>query len=87
MSYTMIPDARRPVKSGTLARFPLERAEPIDSAPREPDMSLMLFCPEQGGWHVGEWWPAEEPGKWVAAISTEIELQPTHWAYVLPAPE
>ena len=61
--------------------------EAIATAPREPQPSLLLFCPEQGGWHVGEWWAVEEPGKWIAAISTDIELEPTHWAYVLPDPE
>jgi len=38
-----------------------------------------LFCPEQGGWHTG----IRFEGRWLAHVSTEIELRPTHW---LPAP-
>ncbi|MBM0206526.1 hypothetical protein JNW90_28620 [Micromonospora sp. STR1s_5] len=61
--------------------------EPIESAPRSPDTSLMLYCPDQGGWQVGEWWSVEEPGKWVATIDGSITLEPTHWAILLAAPE
>jgi hypothetical protein len=39
---------------------------------------LLLCCPEQGGWHTG----VRFEGRWLAQISTEIELRPTHW---LPA--
>jgi hypothetical protein len=34
---------------------------------------------EQGGWHTG----VRFEGQWLAHISTEIVLRPTHW---LPAP-
>ena len=30
--------------------------QPIATARREHEASLLLFCPEQGGWHVGQWW-------------------------------
>jgi hypothetical protein len=43
------------------------------------DLVLLLFCPEQGGWHTG----IRFEGRWLAHISTEIVLGPTHW---LPAP-
>jgi hypothetical protein len=40
------------------------------------DLVLLLFCPEQGGWHTG----VRFEGRWLAHISTEIVLRP------LPAP-
>jgi hypothetical protein len=72
MAYTLAPDARRPIKDPTLARLPPERAEPIDNAPRQPDTSILLFCPEQGGWQVGEWWTVDRP-RWVAVLDAAIE--------------
>ena len=48
-------------------------------APPMDDLVLLLFCPEQGGWHTG----VRFEGRWLAHISTEIVLRPTHW---LPAP-
>ena len=56
-----------------LGPFPIEGAPPIDN------LVLLLFCPEQGGWHTG----VRFEGRWLSHISTEIELRPTHW---LPAP-
>ena len=47
--------------------------------PPMDDLVLLLFCPEQGGWHTG----VRFEGRWLAHISTEIVLRPTHW---LPAP-
>jgi hypothetical protein len=58
------------VRSGP---FSIEGAPPID------DLVLLLFCPEQGGWHTG----VRFEGRWLAHISTEIVLRPTHW---FPAP-
>jgi hypothetical protein len=50
----------------------------------EPNTSYLVFCPEHGGWHVGEWWTAEVPaGRWVLAYDTNIDLVPSH---VLPVP-
>jgi hypothetical protein len=49
-----------------------DEAPAIETAPREPDTSMMLFCPDQGGWHVGEWWNVEEPGRWVASIDVSL---------------
>src|SRR4051794_8980285 len=71
-----------------LENEPLVRAqdragpEPIATAPREHERSLLLFCPEQGGWHVGQWWGVDR-ARWVAVVDDAIELEPTHW---LPAP-
>jgi hypothetical protein len=53
--------------------FPIEGAPPMDG------LVLLLFCPDQGGWHTG----VRFEGRWLAHISTEIVLRPTHW---LPAP-
>ena len=40
---------------------------PISTAPQEDDRPLLLFCPEQGGWHTGVWFR----GKWLAYIDIE----------------
>ena len=60
-----------------------ERSAPqeIATAPRVPDRSLLLFCPEQGGWQAGEW--VEDSG-WRAAHQWPQPLEPTHW---LPMPD
>jgi hypothetical protein len=52
---------------------------PIEGAPRMEDLVLLLFCPEQGGWHTG----VRFAGRWLAHISTKIVLRLTH---SLPAP-
>jgi hypothetical protein len=44
----------------------------------ETNTSYLVFCPEHGGWHVGEWWAIEGPGRWVLAYDTEVELHPSH---------
>jgi hypothetical protein len=56
-----------------LGPFPIEGAPPID------DLVLLLFCPEQGGWHTG----VRFERRWLAHVSTEIELRQSHW---FPAP-
>ena len=67
---------------------PLVRAQqaagpqPISTAPREHEACILLFCPEQGGWHVGQWWGVDR-ARWVAVIDDAIELEPTLW---MPAP-
>lgn len=53
--------------------------QPITTLQPKPDTSYLLFCPEQGGWHTGEWWNVEGAGRWIAVIDTESELYPTHW--------
>ncbi len=50
----------------------------VKSAPSGPRPVPPALLPEQGGWHVGEWWPNDRP-RWVAVIDSEIELEPTHW--------
>ena len=56
---------------------------PIGAAPREAGRILLLFCPEQGGWHTGEWWD----GRWVSSANIEVVLEPTHWSDVPQPPE
>ena len=51
---------------------------PISTAPQQEDHPLLLFCPEQGGWHTGVWFL----GKWLAYIDTSVILAPTYWALV-----
>jgi hypothetical protein len=48
--------------------------EPIESAPRESGRKLLLYCPEQGGWQVGEW----TGERWTLTWTWDF-LTPTHW--------
>ena len=57
-------------------------AHTISSAPKEGEDALLLYCPEQGGWHVGKWLAP----RWVAAINAEHVLNPTHWMHVPASP-
>jgi hypothetical protein len=40
--------------------------------------SYLLFCPDGGGWRVGEWQPLGPDGKWVAVLDIQQELRPSH---------
>ncbi len=56
---------------------------PIETAPKleldhEP-VPILLFCPDEGGWHTGVWFEAS----WRLHADIERVLEPTHW---LPAP-
>jgi hypothetical protein len=51
------------------------KAQPIATAPKEAGLTLLLYCPEQGGWQTGEW-IAE---RWTATWTWDF-LEPTHWA-------
>ena len=48
--------------------------QPIASAPYNPERTLLLYCPEQGGWQTGEWCE----GRWVSTADIAIVLEPTH---------
>ncbi len=54
----------------------------MDTAPRREDMPLMLYCPEQGGWHVGVW----HDGHWTDFASLSVALAPVRWMPLPPAP-
>ena len=41
------------------------RPQPIETAPDQTGLVLLLFCPRQGGWHTGEWFH----GEWTDALT------------------
>lgn len=57
-------------------------AQTVLNAPKESEHALLLYCPEQGSWHVGKWLAP----RWVAAIDVEHVLKPTHWMHVPASP-
>jgi len=72
-----------PTYSGTTQGRPeLATIAPISTAPCEPGHTLLLYCPEQGGWQVGEWLEDD----WHSTTDGMELLQPTHWTEVPPAP-
>lgn len=32
---------------------------PVHEFKPETDRSCLCFCPDHGGWHVGEWWTVD----------------------------
>ena len=68
------------VDDATAKGFPSPAA--IATALREPGRTLLLYCPEQGGWQTGEW----DQGEWTDTLTREKILQPTHWIGVPPIP-
>jgi hypothetical protein len=56
----------------------LPSPQPIKTAPRQEDRRLLLWCPEQGGWHTGEWCD----GRWLDSLTLTEELQPVSWTEV-----
>ena len=56
---------------------------PISAAPTDdPERTLLLFCPEQGGWQTGVFFE----GRWLDFATLTVELEPTHFVDVLPDP-
>jgi hypothetical protein len=55
--------------------------QPIETAPKQPNRKLLLFCPKQDGWQVGEW----AGDRWLSTWRLEF-LDPTHWAETPPEP-
>jgi hypothetical protein len=53
--------------------------QPVETAPRDAGRKLLLYCPEQGGWQVGEW----TGERWALTWTWDL-LTPTHW---IQAPE
>lgn len=56
---------------------------PAISVKPEVDRSYLCYCPDHGGWHVGEWWTIDGPGRWVLAMDAATEL---HVSHVLDVP-
>ncbi|HWE17483.1 MAG TPA: hypothetical protein VG758_09920 [Hyphomicrobiaceae bacterium] len=54
----------------------------IEVAPKHPEGNLLLYCPSQGGWRVGECLA----GRWVESWTLDI-LHPTHWTEIPAEPE
>jgi hypothetical protein len=58
----------------------LSTPRPINSAPKtDAEKVVLLYCPDQGGWHTGVWFE----GSWRLHFEVNVRLEPTHW---LPAP-
>jgi hypothetical protein len=66
----------RPSRTRELA---VTRCSPLRHRLRE--RTLLLYCPEQGGWQKGEWC------RWVSTADIETVLEPTHWTEVPPEPK
>ena len=60
-----------------------DRPKRIETAPRLSRRVVLLYCPEQAGWHTGTW----EDGGWVSSADTETVLEPTHWTNVPEPPK
>jgi hypothetical protein len=55
----------------------------ISDAPTDdPERTLLLFCPEQGGWQTGVFFE----GKWLDFATLSVELEPTHFTHLPPDP-
>jgi hypothetical protein len=55
-------------------------------APPRTNTSYLLYCPEHGGWRVGEWQQLCHQGKWVAVLDVHEELEPSHVVAGPPPP-
>lgn len=58
------------------------KPQPLETVPKHFDRKLLLYCPSQGGWHVGEWVGA----RWVDGWTMDF-LHPTHWTEIPDEPE
>ena len=57
------------------------RPQAIETAPKQPDRKLLLYCPKQGGWEIGMW----SGERWISLRTIEF-LDPTHWTETPPDP-
>ena len=76
------------VKSGSRAvgrdAITLPVPMPMSRAPKIQERTLLLYCPEQGGWQTGEW--LHERKCWVSSAAIEEVLEPTLWTEAPEAP-
>jgi hypothetical protein len=57
---------------------------PVATAPtHDPEHTLLLYCPQDGGWHTGVFFE----GRWLDSATLTRELHPTHFTDVPPEPE
>ena len=62
----------------------IQGIRPIRDAPTDdPERTLLLFCPEQGGWQTGVFFE----GRWADFTTLSEALEPTHFCHVPPDPE
>jgi hypothetical protein len=67
---------------------PPQSPQSIETAPKADDpggdpVLLLLYSPEQGGWHTGFW----RDGRWRTHLGAEVELRPTHWLPPMRGPD
>jgi hypothetical protein len=67
---------------------PPQAPRPIATAPRALDKSekpvvLLLYAPEQGGWHTGYW----SMGEWRTHLHADVCFKPTHWLPPMLGPQ
>ncbi len=57
----------------------MEGVRAIADAPTDdPGCTLLLFCPEQGGWQTGVF----HDGQWLDLATLSVALEPTHFTNV-----
>jgi hypothetical protein len=61
----------------------LPEPEPIETAPRDTATTLLVYCPDFGGWHTAEWLGA----KWLDSATLSHELHPNRWSNVPGDPD
>jgi hypothetical protein len=55
----------------------------IETAPRQQtEVPLLLWCPDQGGWHTGLWFG----DRWLDSVALDAELRPKYWLPCPPPP-
>ena len=66
---------------------PPQPPQPIATAPKEDPggdpVLLLLYSPEQRGWHTGFW----RDGRWRTPLGPNVELRPTHWLPPMLGPD
>ncbi len=71
-----------------LSLDPPQPPQSIETAPKTDDpggdpVLLLLYSPEQGGWHTGFW----RDGRWRTRLGADVELRPTHWLPPMLGPD
>ena len=61
----------------------LPKPQEIETAPKDASSTLLVYCPDAGGWHTAEWFGV----KWLDSATLSHELNPTHWTTVPGSPD